>query len=266
MIRGAVLGSPVSHSLSPRLHKSACEFLGVEIEYQPIDVPAGSLAQFFVDNSKDFDYFSLTMPLKEEVLALPVNKDKLVSRIQSANTLVKKGAEWTLTSTDGSGFLAALAHVGLHSFDRVLILGAGGTARAVAGALDLISTEIDVLARSSLRAPALESAVTKANFQYIRWKLDVDFHSYDLVVNTTPAGAADLLAECVQSKLNSVLFDVIYKPWPTVLATAWNNVGSQVMNGLELLIYQGIDQLELLLTREIDREALASHLRSTLRD
>jgi len=266
MIKGAVLGSPVNHSLSPRLHRAAGQFLGVEIEYQPIDVPAGTLDDFFSANESNFDYFSLTMPLKEEALLLSVNQDRLVSRIQSANTLLKKDGEWSLTSTDGSGFLAALSHAGLHSFKKVLILGAGGTARAVAGVLDSVSTEIDVLARSSVRAPALESAVTSANFQYIRWKLDVDFHSYDLVVNTTPAGAADLLADCVQSKVDALLFDVIYKPWPTVLATAWRNVGSQVINGLELLIYQGIDQLELVLGEEIDRVALASHLRLILRD
>jgi len=266
MIKGAVLGSPVNHSLSPRLHMAASKFLGVEIEYQPIDVSAGTLSEFFAKNKEEFDYFSLTMPLKEEALSLSVSHDALISRIQSANTLLKKNQEWSLTSTDGSGFLSALSHVGLHSFNKVLILGAGGTARAVAGVLDSISTEIDVLARSSVRAPALESAVTSANFQYIRWKLDVDFNSYDLVVNTTPAGAADLLADCVQSKLGALLFDVIYKPWPTVLATAWKNVGSQVINGLELLIYQGIDQLELVLGQELDREPLASHLRSILRD
>lgn len=266
MIRGAVLGSPITHSLSPRLHKSAFDFLGLDATYEAIDVPAGSLANFFSDRSSDFDYFSLTMPLKEEVLELSVAHSALLSQIQSANTLYRREEKWSLTSTDGSGFVAALAHVDLHEFHRVLILGAGGTSRAVAGALDSVSKEIHVLGRSSVRAPALQSAVTQASFEYLSWGVGVDFSAYDLVVNTTPAGAADLLVERIRSGLTAVLFDVIYKPWPTVLASGWKDIGAQVINGLELLIYQGIDQLEIILNQSLDREALASHLRKSLKD
>ena len=155
MIRGAVLGSPITHSLSPRLHRAAFSFLGVEGSYEPIEVPAGSLSSFIEHRGGDFDYFSLTMPLKEEVLLLPIDRQPLITKIQSGNTLWKKDGNWSLTSTDGSGFLAALAYAGLQTSNRVLILGAGGTARAVAGAMDGISKEIHVLGRSSVRALSL---------------------------------------------------------------------------------------------------------------
>ena len=266
MIRGAVLGSPITHSLSPRLHRAAFAFLGLAAEYEAIDVPAGTLSSFFSERSQEFDYFSLTMPLKEEVLTLPVTKSSLLTQIQSANTLYRAGEAWSLTSTDGSGFISALGFAGLQTFNKVLILGAGGTSRAVAGALDSVSKEIHVLGRSSVRAPALQSAVQKADFEYIRWGSDFDFNSYDLVVNTTPAGAADLLVEKIRGGLRAVLFDVIYKPWPTVLASGWKDSGAKVINGLELLIYQGIDQLEIILTQELDRQALAQHLRKSLKD
>ena len=266
MIRGAVLGSPITHSLSPRLHRAAFTFLGLQAEYGAIDVPAGTLSSFFSKRSQEFDYFSLTMPLKEEVLTLPVTKSSLLTQIQSANTLYRIGESWSLTSTDGSGLMSALDFAGLQTFNKVLILGAGGTSRAVAGALDSVSKEIHVLGRSSVRAPALQSAVQKAAFEYIRWGSDFDFHSYDLVVNTTPAGAADLLVEKIRGGLRAVLFDVIYKPWPTVLASGWKDSGAKVINGLELLIYQGIDQLEIILKQELDRQALAQHLRKELKD
>jgi len=265
VIRGAVLGSPITHSLSPRLHRAAFSYLGVEGSYEPIEVPAGSLASFIEKRGEEFDYFSLTMPLKEEVLLLPIESDPLISKIQSANTLWKKDAGWSLTSTDGSGFIAALAHAGLQSFNRVLILGAGGTSRAVAGAMDGISKEIHVLGRSSVRAPALKSSVTTSEFEYISWNSGADLGSYDLVINTTPAGAADLLADSVRGGASCVLFDVIYKPWPTVLAEAWRDSGGKVIGGLELLLYQGIDQLELVLGKSLEREKLAAHLRSVLR-
>ena len=265
MIRGAVLGSPITHSLSPRLHRAAFSYLGVEGSYEPIEVPAGSLASFIEKRGEEFDYFSLTMPLKEEVLLLPIECDPFITKIQSANTLWKKDAGWSLTSTDGSGFVAALAHAGLQTFNRVLILGAGGTSRAVAGAMDGISKEIHVLGRSSVRAPALKSSVTTSEFEYISWNSGADLGSYDLVVNTTPAGAADLLADSVRGSASGVLFDVIYKPWPTVLAEAWRDSGGKVIGGLELLLYQGIDQLELVLGKSLEREKLAAHLRSVLR-
>jgi shikimate dehydrogenase len=86
-----------------------------------------------------------------------------------------------------------------------------------------------------------------------------------LVVNTTPAGAADLLANSVQPGISATLFDVIYKPWPTELAQRWSDCGGNVLNGLELLLYQGIDQLEIVLGKPLDRTALAEHIRPLLR-
>ena len=264
MKRGAVLGSPISHSLSPILHRSAFEFLKIEGNYQAIDVPSGSLADFMAARGADFDYFSLTMPLKEEVMGLGYETDSKTAEIQSGNTLFRRDGNWNLTSTDGSGLISALSHAGLKGFNRVLILGAGGTARAVTGSLDAIADEIHILGRSSIRQEALERSIHKARFEYHRWNVDVDFSEYDLVVNTTPAGAADLLSDSVQPNVKAVLFDVIYKPWPTELAQRWKDCGGTVLNGLELLLYQGIDQLEIVLDEKVDRAALAQHLRAVL--
>jgi len=264
MIKGAVLGSPINHSLSPRLHTALFQILEIEGIYEGIEVKAGELANFFMERSGEFDYLSLTMPLKEEALTLDVSIDEATKRVQSANTLVKRNGNWSLSSTDGSGFIQALAHKGLLNFSSVLILGAGGTARAVAGALDSVSTSITVLGRSSTREDALSQAIQGADFSYRRWQQGIDFDEFDLVVNTTPAGAADLLAESVPHKTNTPLFDVIYKPWPTVLASRWQDCGGVVINGLELLLYQGIDQVEKVIGAIPDREALASQLRGKL--
>ena len=112
---------------------------------------------------------------------------------------------------------------------------------------------------------ALESAISHSHFEYHRWSSDIVFTQYDLVVNTTPAGAADLLASAVNPGIKATLFDVIYKPWPTELAQRWSDCGGTVINGLELLMYQGLDQLAMVLDIEFDREALATHLRDVLR-
>jgi shikimate dehydrogenase len=265
IVRGSILGSPVSHSLSPVLHREAFDFLGIDGEYLRNEVQLGSFSTFFEAYKDEFQYFSITMPLKEEALTLPVILDPLVSRIQSANTLYRRGEDWHLTSTDGSGFISALKHEGHHTFNRALVLGAGGTARAVVGALDGVAEEISVLGRTSTRREVLEAAVHTSSFEYIRWNENPNFSEYDLVVNTTPAGAADLLADSLSIGSCNLLFDVIYKPWPTVLAARWADCGGKVINGLELLLYQGIQQLSLTLDRELDELALSTHIRPILR-
>lgn len=274
MISGAVLGSPVSHSLSPLLHRSIFSHLGIPVNYEAIEVSSGGLHSFLDKNQSDFDYFSLTMPLKEEALSLAIQIDPLVHRIQSANTLVKRKLEWSLYSTDGIGFLKALEASGYTKFNSVLVLGAGGTARAVVGALDDVAARVSVLGRTSTRSAVLEAAVNKADFSYLRWSDTPDFTPYDLIVNTTPAGAADVLANSVTGTLlqsssaqvhnRAILFDVIYKPWPTVLASRWLDSGGTVINGSEMLLYQGIAQAELVLGRSLDYEDLAAVIRPIL--
>lgn len=264
-IRGAVLGTPIQHSLSPLLHSQAYEFLGLAGDYRRQEVGEEELTTFFTERCSDFDYLSLTMPLKEIALTLPVTIDPVAARIQSANTLYRRHDQWHLTSTDGSGFISALKNLGRNHFDNVLILGAGGTARAIVGALDGHAAKISVLGRTSTRKEALEASVERSAFEYIRWSDSPVLSAYDLVVNTTPAGAADLLADSLFAGDAHLYFDVIYKPWPTVLGARWADCGGEVINGLELLLYQGIHQLSLALNTELDESALAAHLRPILR-
>jgi shikimate dehydrogenase len=264
-IRGAVIGSPVEHSLSPLLHREAYAFLKMEGQYERREVQSESVSQFFAEESDDFDYLSITMPLKEEALSLPVSVDVVATHIQSANTLYRRGGQWHLTSTDGSGFISALHHEGFTKFKKVLVLGAGGTARAVVGALDGIAEEIVVFGRTSTRREVLEASVEQSSFEYQRWSDSPGFSQYDLVVNTTPAGAADLLADSLMAGDLPLLFDVIYKPWPTVLGARWEDSGGKVINGVELLLYQGIQQLSLALDRTLDEAALAAHIRPILK-
>ena len=120
------------------------------------------------------------------------------------------------------------------------------------------------MGRTSTRREALERCVEKSAFTYLPWVNDPEINSFDLIVNTTPAGAADLLAENLPSIVTGLLFDVIYKPWPTVLASAWDDRSGKVINGKELLLWQGLDQLSLVLEEKIDRQSLSLHLREVL--
>ena len=263
-LKGAVLGFPIEHSLSPLLHKTAFQLLDITGDYAAIEVQSGQLEKFIIDRGSEYDYLSLTMPLKEEVLKLgiPIQIDELGQRIQSLNTLVNRDGHWSATSTDGSGFLRALSSQGFDRFEKVLILGAGGTARAVAGALDDIADNVDVMRRSVRRSAAISACFAKIECEFLDWDDQIDLRKYDLVVNTTPSGAADLVADNLAMQIDGLLFDVLYKPWPTLLARRWMDAGGRTISGLELLLYQGIDQLNLV-TSMSDR-AIDSELRIAL--
>ena len=116
-LRGAVLGYPINHSLSPLLHKKAFDLLGITGEYSAIEVKSGELQDFISKRGNDFDYFSLTMPLKEEALDLKndIEIDALGKRIQSLNTLIRRDNAWSATSTDGSGFIKSLSNAGIRN-------------------------------------------------------------------------------------------------------------------------------------------------------
>ncbi len=246
-LKAAVLGFPIAHSLSPVLHAKAFDLLGIAGSYEAIEVASGGLADFLKSQGANYDYLSLTMPLKEEVLVIAessgITVDELALRIQSVNTLVRKGSGWSATSTDGSGFVKALANAGYDHFNSVLILGAGGTARAVAGALDEIADSVAIMGRSVRRNVGIAACFTKLAPEFISWDDQIDLRNFDLIVNTTPSGAADLVAENIPFKVEGLLFDVLYKPWPTLLARRWSDAGGKVISGLELLLYQGIDQI-----------------------
>ena len=253
--RAAVLGSPIAHSLSPALHNAAYLALGIEGKYDAVEVKGDEL-KGFIDQVRKTDAnwigFSLTMPLKEEILKVADKIDPLAAQISSANTLVPTIDGWYATSTDVSGFIWALAQHEITDSNSVQIIGAGGTARAAAAAVDAPGRKITVINRNPEREAAMREAISLAEVNFVDWsnvQLDTD-----LVINTTPKGVADQLASG-----NGVLFESLYNPWPTVLASKWDG---KVIDGLDLLIHQAIDQIHLMTGFVIDRKLMYQLLRA----
>ena len=102
------------------------------------------------------------------------------------------------------------------------------------------------MGRSVRRNAGIATCFTKLTPEFITWDDQIDLRNFDLVINTTPSGAADLVAENIPSRVDGLLFDVLYKPWPTLIARRWSDAGGKVIGGLELLLYQGIDQINLI--------------------
>ena len=245
MIKAAVLGSPIAHSLSPRLHTAAYEFLKIEGTYTSFDVPAGTLKSFLSDKSNSWTGFSLTMPLKEEALHCVDAVDPLVQRIQSGNTLVKESNGWQLFSTDVLGFRNAWRMHNANNPTSVVIIGSGATARAALAAFDTSGTKFRVVHRNSEREDSMKNCLVDSSMEFHPW----NFHDFilqaDLVINTTPKFALDDFSINLASKPIGTFFDVIYDPWPTQFAQAWKGQGGRVIGGIELLIAQGVEQIKL---------------------
>jgi len=264
VINAAVLGSPISHSLSPQLHMSAYRSLNISGQYVSFDVPAGTLRNFLNDKNSGWTGFSLTMPLKKEVLLVADEIDPLVKRIQCGNTLVRRDNKWVLYSTDVLGFQQAWSSSNSAKPKSVLIVGSGATARAAAAAFDHPGTSISVLHRSNQREESMLLSVLQSKMKFLPWQFTSEFYESDLIINTTPKGVLDSFAGNLVSRPAGTFFDVIYNPWPTDFAAAWMKGGSPVITGLELLIAQGVEQIRLFSGVEIDAETLSKVLREEL--
>jgi len=258
MIKAAVLGSPIAHSLSPTLHRRAYEVLGIEGSFEAIEVVSTDLGKFIENCDSSWTGFSLTMPLKEEVIQFATQISALASQVSSANTLIRSGEGWSATSTDVNGFIYSLAQHGFSSFSRVLIIGSGATARAAAAACQTFTDSIAVIHRTPTREKLMRVAAPECEISFFDWNGSVP--SAELVINTTPAGAADVFIGRLSDP--TVFFEALYNPWPTKLLTAARDSGVYGIDGLDLLIHQGIDQVALMSGIEVDRNLLAPQLRA----
>lgn len=260
MIKAAVLGSPISHSLSPLLHTTAYQELGIEGSYEAIEVRAGGLAKFLESTDSSWTGFSLTMPLKEEVVNYTDNVDSLAARIKSANTLFRKDSKWHATTTDVIGFTNSLKMHGVNIHGHVVILGAGATARAAAAACDGLASQITVVNRSVSRIADLSEAVLDSDLSFVDWSATSIISDADLVISTTPAGATDSLI--LPPTISVPFFEALYNPFPTKASHQWGQRGGLVIDGLDLLIHQGIAQIAIFSGVQFDHNEMYSLLRT----
>lgn len=262
--RAAVLGSPISHSLSPVLHRAAYRALGLDWRYDAVEVVADRLAPFLDGLGPDWVGLSLTMPLKEVVLPLLDSVSDLAALTRSANTVLLADGSRHGDNTDVSGIVAAIREAGGAGFEDACIIGAGATARsAMAAAARLGATRASVVARRPDAAQGVlqVAAALGVAARAVPWAEAADALACPLVVATVPGDAGASLVGAVPPE-PGVLLDVTYRPWPTSLAAAWTRAGAVVVPGSQMLLWQAVRQVELMTGRSapVDamREALAA--------
>lgn len=214
----AVLGSPIAHSLSPKIHSYCFERLGIAAEYGMFDL-AGGLEAFLQDHL-DYSGFSLTMPLKDEAFAIATELTDLAKQTQSVNTLVKTPSGYAGYNTDVLGIQAAIGF----SPDTVAVLGSGATARSALAAFPAAKRLI--FARNSEVAKTL-AAQFQAEVVDVATAFDAE-----VLISTLPEGVLPELA--ANNKKPKTLLDAVYVN-PEIAADSY-------VSGLEMLIHQALYQ------------------------
>jgi shikimate dehydrogenase len=255
-VRCAVVGAPVGHSLSPVLHTAAYAELGLDWTYERHRVTEAELPGFLQRLDAGWRGLSLTMPLKRAVMPLLDRVSEGAGRAGAANTVVLEDGGRTGHNTDVPGASAALRERWAGPVGHAVVLGGGATAASVVLALsDLGCRRVTLLVRDPSRAAATLATVARHPSAP---QVDVaDLGApppgpADVLVSTVPAGAQTGVVTDLVTRVGAV-FDVVYDPWPTPLASAATGAGTVLVAGLDLLVHQAALQVRLMTGREAPR-------------
>lgn len=264
-----VLGDPIGHSLSPLLHNKAMQQMGIDGVYLPFRVQADQFAATLdAFQWLDVQGYSVTIPHKEAALAKYPQCDETVQQIGAANTIYRDDDNgWRTANTD---LLAALDSLksGLNdtangSFEgqRVLMLGAGGAARAIAWGLVRQGAVVVITSRTAERSRRL---ATELGCRSVTWE-NRGSEDWDILVNCTPVGMSPNLDQSPFQdnwlREEALVFDTIYNPEQTLLIKQARDRGCRTVTGIEMFVRQAAEQFRLF----TGQEAPLDFLRETLR-
>ena len=255
----ALIGNPISHSLSPIMQNAAFQYLGLDLIY--IAIPCRNEDLTIVLNSLkkiNCKGLNITIPFKEKVFDLCSEISPIANQLKAINTLkLNPTREWSATNTDVEGFIYPLKNFNFTNKQSV-VLGSGGAARSVIqGLINLNFSTISVVSRNK---SSLDELIKNFEDQI---KLQVlmnndnqtqDFiEDADLIVNTTPVGMKTATneinvlpyGETFWRSLNSetIIYDLIYNPAPTTLLKFSAKKGCMTIDGLQMLVAQGMQSL-----------------------
>ncbi len=245
---GAVIGSPVRHSLSPVLFNAAYDALGLDRVFVAFEVAEGDAsAALGAMATLGIDHLSVTMPHKTDVARSVDELTDEARLLDAVNCVVRTEGRLVGHNTDGPGLLAALAHeTGFSAQGKsCAVVGAGGAARAVILSLARAgASEVVVVNRTRDKA---ESGAALAG-PLGRVGDTSDIGAVDLVVDATPAGMAgqiDLPFDPALLNRHQIVADLVYHPAETPLIAAARGRGITAVNGLGMLVHQAAIQFEL---------------------
>ena len=252
-----VIGDPIEHSLSPTIHNAAFDHLKLDFVFLAFRVKAADLENA-VRGMRGLGIHGLnvTMPHKSTVIGYLDEVDSTVKFLGSANTVLNKDGVLSGFNTDGVGALKALRENGAElSEKKVLLLGAGGAAKAIAFSLAEEVGELAILNRAAEKAKKLAEALGRiSNKKIVGGSLSPDviaknLQDSDVLINATSVGMhpeanrSIVAPQWLRSDLT--VMDIVYNPVETKLARDAKAAGAKVISGVEMLVYQGAASFEI---------------------
>ncbi len=272
-MRAGVLGWPVSHSLSPRLHNFWLKKYNINGEYKAYPVEPENLEDFIskMRDDRNFRGVNLTIPHKEKVMGLLDEVDDIAKNIGAVNTIINENGKLRGTNTDAYGFAENIKPF-IEDKKKAVVLGAGGAAKAVCFALNELGfEEIIITNRTSARADHLSSAI-RHPLSVADWKKRSDIlQDAYLLVNTTSLGMTGKEKLEIDLSLlpkTALVTDIVYSPLVTPLLAQAQARGNKTVDGLGMLLHQAVPAFEAWFAKELNgrrpevTEALRNHVLS----
>ena len=267
----ALIGQPVGHSLSPRMHNASFAADGLDFVYVCLDVDPGDLpAAVRGMAALKLRGFNITMPHKRAMVGLVDELDEGARLSGAVNTVVIEGSRLHGYNTDGGGMVEACAEAGIEvSGRRVLLLGAGGAAASIAAALGGEGAgELRLVNRSVGPAEELSEKLGAAGVRQTRvypaGAIDEAAGDADVIVNATPLGMRDgdpLPVPEEYLREGRAVCDAVYRPGKaTPLVRRAREAGARVVAGERMLLYQGVLAQRLWTGREPNVKAMSEAL------
>jgi shikimate dehydrogenase len=272
-----VIGDPIQHSLSPVMHNAALQAMGLDYVYVPFHIRVEDLEQGLQGlRAIAVQGFNITIPHKQAIIPLLAGLTPLAEAVGAVNTVWRDSmGNWQGTNTDVEGFITPLmAFQRDWTTQNAVILGVGGAARAVvAGCAQLGLRSLHVLGRNPDKLQAFQqswiNSPISAQFEIHPWEdLAEVLTDANLIINTTPLGMHPQVdssplsdTDAARIKSGAIAYDLIYTPSPTRFLKQAKQEGAEILNGLDMLLYQGAAALKQWVKEEAPIEVMRNALR-----
>lgn len=250
-IQCGVVLHPAGHTRSPAMHNAAYRALGLDASYVAYDIRPEDLAEAMLKfRAQGLKQLAVSIPHKEAMMQLVDEVEPVGRAIGAINTVTRIGDRLVGTNTDWIGAIRALEREGPVDGQRAVVLGAGGTARALVYALRERACEVIVLNRTLARAEILVAELGATSAGRLT---DLAELAPAIVVNTTSVGLNEMVSPVPADSLptDGVVLDAVYAPERTQLLIDAENRGARTIGGKWMLVYQAVEQLRLW-TAELD--------------
>lgn len=251
-----VIGHPISHSKSPQLHEAGFEEMEIEASFEKVDVAPENLSEWIRNEFPNFGGAAVTIPHKETIRKFLDFETEAATKIGAVNTLFWKEEQMGGTNTDGIGFLRALQTEVLNlKKKRVLILGAGGAARAMIVALEAAEAQAALWNRTPEKAQKLAQ---EFEIGFVEELSEEAFGLFDVIVNATSVGLKEWKSVIPENfwEPHQVAFDAVYDPLETKFLSDAEAVGARTVTGDKMLVFQALEQFKLWHGIELEPEVM----------